>query len=259
MPVAATELGRILAADQLRMRFQPIVELETGAVVGYEALVRGPKGLRERPDLLFAAARREGRVPELDWACRHAALRGALAGGLRPPHALYVNAHPEALEAERPAAYAETFAAAAGVLDLTLELPESALTGPLPGILDAIAAARAEGWRIAIDDLGSDLRALELVRALRPDVLKLDAHVTQRRFHSAAARIARFVRDYAEDSGATVLAEGLETEEQVERARALGARLGQGFLFGRPEALAAAEGALRLPHDFTHRPEPANH
>ena len=55
-----------------------------------------------------------------------------------------------------------------------------------------------------------------------------------------------------------MLAEGIETEEQLERAVALGARLGQGFLFGRPASLPVAEGALRLPLGFTERPEPAN-
>ena len=190
MPVAGTELGRILAEDALRIRFQPIVELTTGQVIGYEALARGPEGLRERPDILFAAARREGRLAELDWACRNAALRAALAGGLRPPHALFVNAHPEALDAARPPGYAETFAAAADVLDLALELPESALMGPLPGLLDAVAMARDEGWRIVIDDLGSDPRAMAMLDILRPDVLKLDDHVTRRRFDSSAARVA---------------------------------------------------------------------
>ena len=63
----------------MRAAFQPIVDLDTGAVVAYEALAPGPEGSSlERPDLMFDAARRTGRLCDLDWACRGAAFAGAL-------------------------------------------------------------------------------------------------------------------------------------------------------------------------------------
>jgi EAL domain-containing protein (putative c-di-GMP-specific phosphodiesterase class I) len=80
----ALELERILAQGLVRSVYQPIVDLDTGEVVAYEALARGPEGSPlERPDRLFAAAREAGRVSDLDWACRAAALRGALDARLK--------------------------------------------------------------------------------------------------------------------------------------------------------------------------------
>jgi hypothetical protein len=88
-PAARThgaELLRILDHGLVRAVYQPIVELDTGALVGFEALARGPEdSALQRPDMLFAAAREAGLVAELEWACRAAAVAGALQGGLRPP------------------------------------------------------------------------------------------------------------------------------------------------------------------------------
>ena len=79
--------------------YQPIVDLCSGTVVGYEALARGAVGGPfERPDLLFAAAHEQGLTAELDWACRAAAFEGALAAGLRTPSTLFVNVEPDAID-----------------------------------------------------------------------------------------------------------------------------------------------------------------
>src|SRR5215218_10123949 len=94
-------LRRILHGGRIRSVYQPIVDLDTGAVVAYEALARGPVGSPlERPDLLFAAAHAEGFVEELEWACRTAALQGALDAGLRTT--LFVNVEPSLLDAPVP-------------------------------------------------------------------------------------------------------------------------------------------------------------
>ena len=94
------ELGQILADGAIRAVYQPIVDLATGRTVGFEALARGPQGSElERPDRLFAAARASGRLSELDWACRAAALRGALDAKLGRSVSLFVNVEPEAIQA----------------------------------------------------------------------------------------------------------------------------------------------------------------
>src|SRR5690348_10066399 len=97
--ISALDLA--LAADGIRAVYQPIVDVETGAVVAYEALARGPVGSDvERPDLLFGAARASRRLDEVDWACRAAAVRGALEAGLE--QTLFVNVEPESLGAPVP-------------------------------------------------------------------------------------------------------------------------------------------------------------
>jgi EAL domain-containing protein (putative c-di-GMP-specific phosphodiesterase class I) len=93
-----TALQEVLDQDAVRSVFQPLVELASGEVVGYEALARGPLGPLERPDHLFAAARRHGLLAEVDAACRLAAVRGALEHQILAPLTIFVNVEPEALE-----------------------------------------------------------------------------------------------------------------------------------------------------------------
>ena len=117
----AAELRSILDAGLIRSVYQPIVDLDTYEVVGYEALARGPVGSAlERPDLLFACARESGQLDELEWACRAAALKGALDARLR--NTLFVNVEPSMLDMSVPEELAELFARATRELDVVIEL-----------------------------------------------------------------------------------------------------------------------------------------
>jgi diguanylate cyclase (GGDEF)-like protein/PAS domain S-box-containing protein len=234
-------LAEVLAQDAVTPVYQPIVDLDGGGIVAYEALARGPQGSPvERPDRLFAAARRAGRLAELDWACRGSALRGAFAGGLTPPRALFVNVEPDALGVPCPAALEAVYARAGEELDVVVEVTERALTARPAELLRAIEEVRARGWRVALDDVGADVRSLALMPLLRPDVIKLDLRLVQEQPSTEIAEIVNAVNAERERTGALILAEGIETEEQLATARAMGATLGQGWLFGRPGPLDPA-------------------
>jgi EAL domain-containing protein (putative c-di-GMP-specific phosphodiesterase class I) len=210
--------------------YQPIVDLETGALFGFEALARGPEGSAlERPDQLFAAARTEGRLAELDAACQRTAIAGAHDLAVRAPLTLFVNAEPDETGF---GPLPELGRGMRGVVELT----ERTLTNRLAELLPAVQRARADGWGIALDDVGADTRSLALMPVLRPDVIKLDLRLVQEQPTPEIAAIAGAVGAQAERTGATVVAEGIETQEHVQYARALGATLGQGFHFGRPSA-----------------------
>ncbi|MFL5842499.1 MAG: EAL domain-containing protein [Thermoleophilaceae bacterium] len=220
-------LDEILDGGLLRAVFQPIVDLETGRLFGFEALARGPEGTAlERPDRLFAVARAEDRVAELDAACQATAVAAAKAHAITAPLTLFINVEPDA--------------AGIGTLPIgpgsrgMIELTERALTSRLAELLPAVQSARRQGWGIALDDIGADTRSLALMPLLRPDLIKLDMRLVQDQPTPEIAAIAGAVGAQAERTEATVLAEGIETEEQAQYARALGATLGQGFLFGRP-------------------------
>lgn len=232
-------LPEVLAMGGLRTVFQPIVELAGSRVIGYEALTRGPSGSRlARPDALFAEARRLDLVGELDWACRAAAVESATQAGLGSPFSLFLNVEPDSLETDAPSAGAEhALAAAGGSLRVILEITERALTRRPAELLRQVDRARAHGWGIAIDDVGADPRSLALMPFLRPDVIKLDLSLVRDRPTRELAKIVNAVRAEAERSGALILAEGIETDADVERALALGASLGQGYLLGRPGPL----------------------
>jgi PAS domain S-box-containing protein len=218
----------------VRSAFQPIVEIDTGRVVAYEALARGPVGPLERPDALFAAARAAGRLAELDEACRAAAFRGAAGAGLVSPLTVFVNVEPEVLDTAPLADLVAIAEGAPGDLRVVMEITERAIAARPAELLRTVERVRELGWAIAVDDVGAESMSLAFLPLLCPDVVKLDLRLVQDRPGPAVAEIMNAVNAYAERSGAVVLAEGIETEEHLAYARGLGATLGQGWLFGRP-------------------------
>jgi len=243
-------LEAALRPGGVRSVFQPIVELDTGRVVAYEALARGPEGPLRRPDLLFAAARAAGRLAELDEICRVAAFRGAVAAGLLSPLTVFVNVEPEVLDSAPMDVLLAIAADAPGELRLVLEITERALAARPAELLRTVERVRSLGWGVAVDDIGADSMSLAFLPLLAPDVVKLDLRLVQERPGPAIAEIMNAVNAHAERTGAVVLAEGIETQAHLDMARALGATLGQGWLFGRPGPGAAAglvPGELFLP------------
>jgi EAL domain-containing protein (putative c-di-GMP-specific phosphodiesterase class I) len=226
--------------------YQPIVDLDTREVVAYEALARGPVGSAlERPDLLFQTARACGLLAELEWACRAAALRGALDARLRKT--LFVNVEPSVLDVAMPESLIGLFDRAARELDVVVELTERALTDKPAEVLSRVETMRARGLMVALDDIGADHRSLALMPFVDPEVIKLDLRLVQENPSPAIAAIVHAVNAQAERSGAVLLAEGIETEDQLAVALALGARYGQGWLFGRPAELPEATTPLPAP------------
>lgn len=227
-------LSRIIDERLVKPVFQPIVDLYSGEIVGYEALARGPEGELERPDRLFAAARREGLLAELDEACRWAAVITAYEGGLRAPSTLFLNAEPETINVGDRHDEAMRLPPDIRVV---VEFTERALATHPADLLHVVEQVRATGVGLALDDVGADQRSLALMPFLRPDVIKLDLRLVQDRPSKQVAGVHNAVSAHAERTGALVVAEGIETEAHLERARAMGASVGQGWLFGRPGPL----------------------
>ena len=238
---AAGELDRILAAAAVTAVYQPIVDLASGELVAYEALARGPEGSPlHRPDRLFATALATGRTVELDWLCRIVAVRGALEAGLGRVASLFLNAEPVAIGTPCPPEHVPLWERAQRELDLVMEITERAVTARPAELIRTIADTRAAGHGIALDDLGADVRSLALLPLVEPDIIKLDLRLVQDRPSTDQAAIVSAVAAEHERTGAQILAEGIETDEHVAIARTLGARLGQGWKYGRPGPLPEA-------------------
>ena len=233
-----------LASGGLRTVFQPIVDLRTREQVGFEALTRGPsRTAYERPDLLFAAARAARRLAELDWACRCQAFRTAADAELRPPMRLFVNAEPQTIGTACPEHLLRDWVSAHRRLRVVVEVTERDLCDA-PGDLLRVAATLHElGWEVALDDVGANDAGVALLPVLRPDVVKLDMGLIAPRLTRGQRAVLRAVEAYVATSGASVVAEGIETEADLTRAHSLGADWGQGWLLGRPAPLAPAERA----------------
>jgi len=222
------EVLAVLGRDEaLAMVAQPIIDLRTGRVAGYEALARFQDEFARPPDVWFAQAHRCGLGHRLEAR----AIAAALALPARPPGTyLTVNVSPSGLvSSEVRAVLPERLD------DLVVEITEDQLVSDDPALTTAIAALRRRGARVAVDDTGSGYAGLTHVMRVAPDLIKLDrALVTG--VHDdpvKAALIESFVR-YGRNMGATVCAEGIEDVNDLVRLADLDVSYGQGWAVGRP-------------------------
>ncbi len=258
---AVTGSGERAAASVLplvagvRSVYQPIVDLVDRRTVAFEALARGPAGSGlEAPPALFAAARAAGLEGLLDQSCQAAAFRGALRRRLPASVPLFVNVEPRWLGLPWPDHLAALLEQALDRLQVVVELTERSLVADPAALVATVEQARRHGWGIAMDDVGADPASLALLPLVDPDVVKLDLRLVQERTTDDVAAVVNAVNAQAERSGALVLAEGIETEEHLRRALALGAHLGQGWLFGRPAELPDRMRPARHDHAFGRAP-----
>jgi EAL domain-containing protein (putative c-di-GMP-specific phosphodiesterase class I) len=215
--------------------FQPIVSLPARSTVGFEALARWPEQPHLGPQSVFAHAEATHRVTQLDRLCIDRAVDGALQGGLAEGALLGVNSEPASDYTGR--ADSEILQRGHDKFALVFELTERNLLDHLPTLLRKVAALRADGIAIALDDVGANPESLALLNIVCPDVIKLAMNLVQAPPSVDIARTATAIMAHRERSGTLIIAEGIETEQHCEQALAWGATLGQGFLFGKPAPL----------------------
>jgi EAL domain-containing protein (putative c-di-GMP-specific phosphodiesterase class I) len=231
-------VSRILGSGGLSVRFQPIVERRDGGweLRGVESLVRGPVGTNLEPaEILFDYVRRKRAEARVDRACVAAVFAEArhLPSGL----AVSVNVHAATITRDPDfVGHLLESAAGAGIGcgDVTIEIVEHAPRWAGPELASALAAVRDAGIRVALDDVGLGQSNLRMVVDCRPDWLKVDGYFV-RGAHSDGYRraVLASVVTLARSIGASVVAEGVEEEADLETALALGVTLFQGFLFSR--------------------------
>jgi EAL domain-containing protein (putative c-di-GMP-specific phosphodiesterase class I) len=232
---AESEFDRVLRDRLLRTVFQPIVNVESEAVVGYEGLIRGPNGsVMESPDALIKEAYRQDRIVEFDWIARASASRAALAADLGPDDLLFLNIEPVAMAASCPRDLWPEIEEAFDKFRVVLEVTERSLDHDPRTLFEGIDRQRPAVYGLALDDVGADVRTMSMLPVIRPDVIKLDLKVTQTSPSAEAMKILHFAYEEVERTGATILAEGVETERHHEVVRMLGAPLAQGWLYGKP-------------------------
>jgi len=235
--------------------YQPMVSLDSGAIVAYEALARGSDGAT--PAWLYADAQHNGRLAELDWMCRGAAFSGALSAGMPREIPLFVNVDPASTRTPCPTPLRPVMDEAAQRLQLVMDVSERSLTDDPVGLLAACVAHRGAGRRIALDDTGGVIGGQSMMSLLRPDVIKLDRELVQGRRTGEELSVVDAAVSEAERTGAIIVAEGIETAAHLAIARSMGATVGQGWLFGRPGPLPDRfpQAGPDLPR--LRRPEPA--
>jgi EAL domain-containing protein (putative c-di-GMP-specific phosphodiesterase class I) len=243
-PTLAVELARrgvtveigVLAEAEFWSAYQPIVSLADRSVVAHEALLRGVVDGREvgGGDLFFVAEQ-AGWLHRLDRIGRESAITGA-APWLGDDD-LFINFNPTSIYrpqvclASTERVVHET---AIEPAQLVFEVVESHAIADRGHLVSILEHYRSLGWRVALDDVGAGWSSLSLLAAVRPDVVKLDKRLVQELPDDGARTVLKAVTDLAHQLGAVVVAEGVETERIADEVTALGADLGQGWLFGRP-------------------------
>ena len=239
-----TRLSEILKAHALRLEFQPIVDLASDDVVGFEALMRGPEGPLETPTALIAAAEQEGVLEELDRLSRFTALFAVAVDDLDAGYRLFLNSECCASRDRLDIELTFLEEMAPGVQPV-LEVTERATGQQADLVVGAVEVARAHGWMVALDDFGEGYSSPVLLTRLRPDFVKFGVDFAWSE-SPAVSPVLRAMHDYIAESGAVLIAERIETGEQLRFARSLGATWGQGYLLGVPgrlptQALHAAQ------------------
>ena len=236
--VVREHVGRALAKGGLRPALQPIVELGSGSVVGYEALTRFADGTP--PDRMIGDAHSVGMGIELEVACLAAGLEAAAT--LRQDAWLSLNVSPRLIL--HPGELAVLLADRSR--RIVLEVTEHAEIDDYAAVRRAIAGL-GPSVSLAIDDAGAGVANLHHIVELAPRFLKLDLSLVRHidRDLSRQAMIAGLAH-FAARTGCEIIAEGIEDRAELDMLHALGISLGQGNLLGRPEPLPTmAEGAER--------------
>ena len=224
------EIAALIAEPEgIKPVFQPVVDLASGHLVGYEALARFASAPGRSTEAWFALAHDCGLGPQLDAA----AIRAALEPVGRPIDThLALNVSPSALTSEPV-----TEALPADLTGLVIEITEHEFVPDDETLAGAVAELRDRGAQIAIDDAGAGYAGLKQMMRVKPDIVKLDRDLVKR-IHADPARMAlveSFVR-FARRIGATVCAEGIESLDDLEVVSDLDVQWGQGYALGRPQA-----------------------
>jgi EAL domain-containing protein (putative c-di-GMP-specific phosphodiesterase class I) len=218
-------LDRTLRDRCFTMVFQPIVDLRRRKVFAYEALVR-PTLYRSPPELIEDAAR-SGRLGELGRVLRQAAIDGA------DDHALFLNVHPDEL-LERYVVQPDdpVFKHSNEVF---LELTEVVPLQRLDLSATMLAEIKSRGVNVVVDDLGSGYSNLQYLADLEPKVVKLDRGlISGLRPNTRRFTLVRGLVALCDALNAKVVAEGIETADELSTVIAAGCHLGQGYVLARP-------------------------
>ncbi len=232
----------ILQRRDLSALFQPILDLRSGEIVGFEGLIRGPAdNPLHSPINLFGAAQRHGLALEVEMLSRQVVLE--TFAQLKLPGNLFLNVSPQTLT--HPGfknGQTLNFMTELGLnpAQVIIEVTENQPTFDFVTMRNCLLHYRSMGFQIALDDLGEGFSSLRLWSELRPDFVKIDMHFVQGvNADPIKLQFLKSIQKIAESSGTRVIAEGVETEAELMVVKDIGIALCQGYFIARPSPTPA--------------------
>jgi len=233
-------IARIIAANSLTIVSQPIVDMANGTIFAHEALVRGPRdSIYHSPDALLKIARTEDSLVEFEIACVVKALENWSEEGRGGR--VFINVSSSALahsyrgeSISAITASIEHFGIA--LKDVIFEITEHEHILDVPDFISIASTLHSAGLRFALDDFGDGRSSLRLWAELAPDIVKIDKYFTKDIASNASkVKTIRAMMQMAENFDCALVAEGIETVQDLHALRDLGIQLGQGYFLGRPQ------------------------
>lgn len=231
------ELLMIIRERKITPVFQPIVSLSDGEPLGYEALARGPADSPlHTPAELFAVAARHKLLLALEHVCREAAIQQARM--LAPGQQLFLNVTPEVInDPEFRNGRTKQVVLHHGLIpeQVAFEITERTAISDFGNFTRALHHYRRQGYCIAVDDAGAGYSSLQAIAELYPDFIKLDMSIV-RDIHNNPFKIAilEALVNLAAAMNSKIIAEGVETEDELITVMKLGVGYAQGYLLARP-------------------------
>lgn len=224
----------LLKSKGVRTLYQPIIDIKTRKIVGYEALTRA---LAHYPEgdatLLFSAARDVGMVKELDQLCVEYALKSGQALG--SDKKLFLNLNHETLLDQKLMKNLFADKGAIGYRNIVIEVTEQSILRSFDKVRDALLELKEQGVSVAIDDVGGGAVSLRDVAVLKPDYIKFDRSlIRQIDVSTTKQQIVLSMILFAKGIHAQTTAEGIETKQEYETVLMCGVNLGQGYYFAKP-------------------------
>ena len=238
--MGAMELSSLITKGALTTHFQPIVDLASSTIYGYESLARGvsDEGKLIYPDTLFRWGREGDMLFYLDRACRETSLKTAAVKNIASK--VFINFIPTAIY--DPEHCLQSTVKWAKQLDfnpknIIFEVIESDHVADLDHLKKILDYYKSQGFMVALDDVGSGYSSLNMIAKLLPDIVKIDREIIDHIDTNIVNQsIFRAIVQIAKESNILVLAEGIERAEEAAFCTREGADLAQGYYFGKPSA-----------------------
>ncbi len=235
------EFENIIKLEQIETLFQPIVSLRSGRILGYEALSRGPKESRfYRPDRMFEYAHKVGEVWRLDLLCRKKAIEKAK--NFVGKNKLFINIDPLSIEDSNfqkgfTKEHLKLFQLDSS--DIVMEITEKTAIDDYGIFNRLLNSYRDQGYSIAVDDAGSGYSGLRTLAETRPEYIKIDMELVRNIDKDVLKQeLLKSIRTFSYTVGIKIIAEGIETLDEIRKLIELGIDYGQGYWLGKPRRKA---------------------